>query len=102
MLLVCKQCGHEQEKINLGRRVTYKYSNGLSLYKTPEMRDWKEVPTDKCEKCKNEDMNFPIEHFSNISGKESGRRDPKSSLYWKNGKTADQISHVIAGEAEPY
>jgi hypothetical protein len=47
-------------------------------------------------------MNFPIEHFSNISGKESGRRDPKSSLYWKNGKTADQISHVIAGEAEPY
>lgn len=31
-----------------------------------------------------------------------GKSDPKSPMYWKKGKSAEQISRVLTDEAKPY
>lgn len=102
MMLVCKDCGNEQEKINLGMRVSYKIIDGVSYYKTRSMKDWEVQPKDICEKCGSKNIEPPTDHYKNIAGHESGRRDPNSPMYWKRGKTNEQISKVLTGESNPY
>lgn len=33
---------------------------------------------------------------------DQGKSDPKSSMYWKKGKTASQIADVLATKQNPY
>lgn len=33
---------------------------------------------------------------------DQGKSDPKSPMYWKKGKSTEQISRVIAGESAPF
>lgn len=86
----------------LGNRVSYKIIDGISYYKTKNMKDWEITPKDSCNKCGSYNIAKPIDNYKNIAGRESGRRDPSSPLYWKKGKSVDEISKVISGEKEPY
>ena len=56
--------------------------------------------TENCECC-GEEMNRDYSKVSIIA--DQGKNDPNSPMYWKKGKTNQQVSDVIAEESvNPY
>ena len=58
------------------------------------------IAKDICEKCGSE--NICRRNIKPPAVQEHGRRDPSSPMYWKRGKSNDEISKVISGEKTPY